>query len=127
MWSEKGFLSLKPLSSWTIDMNERISFLQNWIKKGTPMTFWISGKISYTVLHFKIFFKGFFFPQAFITGTMQNYARKHKIAIDKLSFDFLVVDTLKHTDITSKPDDGCYIYGLYLEGARWDYRKHILS
>lgn len=51
---------------------------------------------------------------------MQNYARKHKIAIDKLYFDFLVVDNMKYTDITEKPEDGCYIYGLYLEGARWD-------
>lgn len=111
LWSEKGFLSLKPLSSWTIDLNDRISFLTNWIKKGTPKTFWISG---------------FFFPQAFITGTAQNYARKHQIAIDKISFDFVVVDSMKHTEIREKPEDGCYIYGLYLEGARWDYRKHIL-
>ena len=27
MWAEKGFLSLKPLSSWTNDLLERINFL----------------------------------------------------------------------------------------------------
>lgn len=43
MWAEKGFLSLKPLSSWTNDLLARINFLQSWIDKGTPKVFWISG------------------------------------------------------------------------------------
>jgi len=46
---------LKPLASWIIDLKERIAFLNNWIDKGTPQVFWISG---------------LFFPQAFITGTL---------------------------------------------------------
>ena len=70
---------------------------------------------------------GFFFPQAFITGTLQNYARKHVIAIDRLSFEFKIMDHMKHTDIKQKPEDGCYIYGMYLEGATWDYNRHILT
>lgn len=27
-----GFLSLKPLASWTQDLNDRISFLKKWIE-----------------------------------------------------------------------------------------------
>lgn len=46
MWAEKGFLSLKPLSSWTQDLNDRITFLKNWIDNGTPNYFWISGKLA---------------------------------------------------------------------------------
>jgi dynein heavy chain, axonemal len=68
---------MKPLASWTEDLNNRVNFLQNWIDGGTPKCFWISG---------------FFFPQAFLTGTLQNYARKHIIAIDKLSFEFKYLD-----------------------------------
>ena len=42
-WSDKGFLSLKPLSSWTQDFQERIKFLMDWIENGTPKVYWISG------------------------------------------------------------------------------------
>jgi len=41
-WSN-CFLSLKPLASWTVDLNDRVSFLRNWVEKGTPCVFWISG------------------------------------------------------------------------------------
>jgi len=42
-WDDKGFLSMKPLASWIIDCNDRITFLADWYNKGTPNVFWISG------------------------------------------------------------------------------------
>jgi len=74
-----------------------------------------------------LIYVGFFFPQAFITGILQNYARKHVIAIDRIGFESQILDDKSHTDITQKPEDGCYIYGIYLEGARWDSKKHLLG
>lgn len=29
--------------------------------------------------------------------------------------------------ITEKPEDGCFVYGMYLEGARWNYTTHKLD
>jgi dynein heavy chain len=43
MFSDKGFLSLKLLASWIIDLNNRIDFLTKWINEGTPNIFWMSG------------------------------------------------------------------------------------
>jgi dynein heavy chain len=69
----------------------------------------------------------FSFPQAFLTGTLQNFARKTGVAIDLLSFEFKVLDTLNPEKIKQKPEDGCYVYGMYLEGARWNYNVHKLD
>lgn len=62
-----------------------------------------------------------------MTGTLQNYARKHVIAIDRLSFRYELHDDKTYKDIKEKPGDGCYIYGMYIEGCKWDNRKHQLG
>lgn len=111
-WGSIGFLSMKPLASWIEDLLERIQFLQNWYDKGTPIVFWISG---------------FFFPQAFLTSTMQNQARSNGIAIDRLSFEFVLKDELKYQDVTAKPESGVYCYGLFIEGCKWNYETHKLG
>jgi dynein heavy chain len=112
IWADKGFLSLKPLASWIIDCNDRVNFLTDWYQNGTPNVYWISG---------------FFFPQAFLTGTLQNYARKHVLAIDTISFAYVLKDDQTWEDVKAKPEAGCLIYGMYLEGCRWDYQQHCLN
>jgi len=32
IWADKGFLSLKPLAAWTTELNNRITFINNWIE-----------------------------------------------------------------------------------------------
>lgn len=39
----------------------------------------------------------------------------------------IVVDDKVFSDIKEKPVHGCYVYGMYLEGARWDEKNHILG
>lgn len=112
LWVKKGFLSLKPLASWIEDCNKRIDFLNEWITGGTPIVYWVSG---------------FFFPQAFFTGNLQNYARGNTIAVDKISFGFQFHDQKQPEDIKEKPDRGCFTYGMYLEGCKWNYDTHMLD
>lgn len=51
---------------------------------------------------------------------MQNYARKMTIAIDTLTWDFEAMpEEFSVESITKPPEYGCYIYGLFLDGARW--------
>ena len=61
-----------------------------------------------------------------MTGAKQNYARKYTIAIDTIDFGFAVVNEEK-TDLTKQPEDGVYIWGLYLEGCRWDDKAEALA
>eukprot|EP00287_Rhodomonas_sp_CCMP768_P017680 CAMPEP_0202814326 /NCGR_PEP_ID=MMETSP1389-20130828/5482_1 /ASSEMBLY_ACC=CAM_ASM_000865 /TAXON_ID=302021 /ORGANISM="Rhodomonas sp., Strain CCMP768" /LENGTH=228 /DNA_ID=CAMNT_0049486081 /DNA_START=32 /DNA_END=718 /DNA_ORIENTATION=- len=103
-WMKVGYPSLMPLASWAVDLEQRLTFVNTWIEQGHPAVYWISG---------------FFFPQAFLTGTLQNYARKNQIAIDSVQYGFKVLDKTED-EITEKPETGCYIRGLFLEGARWD-------
>ncbi|ESO89348.1 hypothetical protein LOTGIDRAFT_210379 [Lottia gigantea] len=111
MWAGKAYPSLKPLASWVIDLVARVKFIHDWIDNGIPTVFWISG---------------FFFPQAFLTGTLQNFARKMKISIDTISFDFKVMKD-ESEELKKEPELGCYINGLFVEGARWDHDAGLLA
>ncbi|XP_044742040.1 dynein axonemal heavy chain 12 [Chrysoperla carnea] len=107
-WAKVSYPSLKSLSGYVTDFCERIQFLQKWIDNGKPDSFWLSG---------------FYFTQAFLTSSKQNYARKYKIAIDQLVYDFEVLDS----DVGGNPppDDGVHCYGLFLEGARWNTNRYL--
>lgn len=105
-WMKRSYPSLKPLASYIVDFVERLDFMQKWIDEAAPPSFWISG---------------FFFTQSFLTGIKQNYARKYVIPIDEIDMDFEVFHEGDGKDKDKTPSDGAYIYGMYLEGSKWDY------
>eukprot|EP00622_Pseudochattonella_farcimen_P004319 FR739685.1.p1 GENE.FR739685.1~~FR739685.1.p1 ORF type:complete len:220 (+),score=27.75 FR739685.1:3-662(+) len=110
LWANVSSPSLKPLTPWYEDLIQRLTFLGDWIEHGPPPVFWVSG---------------FFFPQGFMTANLQNHARKYGLPIDTVSFSHeMKAEALEN--LTSKPQDGCYIEGLFLEGGRWDRRKRSL-
>jgi dynein heavy chain len=57
------------------DLNKRIDQLKNWVQKGQPNVFWISG---------------FFFPTGFTTALQQQASRKSHVPIDQFFGSFLL-------------------------------------
>ena len=109
VWLQTSYPSLKTLAAYILDYLDRLKFFGTWLEKGIPDLFWISG---------------FYFNAAFLTGTLQNFARKYQIPIDSVGFDFKM---LKTTAVDKKPEDGSYVQGLFLDGARWDKEVHVLA
>ncbi|KAH6558350.1 hypothetical protein KP509_1Z068500 [Ceratopteris richardii] len=110
MWAAKSFPSLKPLSSYIVDLVQRLNMFSTWMEKGPPPKFWISG---------------FFFTHAFLTAVLQNFARKYKIPIDNVTFEFKCLP--KQGAQNQVPEDGVYVEGMFLEGARWDEDRMMLT
>ncbi|GFS25719.1 dynein heavy chain 6, axonemal [Elysia marginata] len=131
MWATAAYPSLKTLASWVKDLVLRCAFVNNWIIHGAPKSFWLSG---------------FFFPQGFLTGTLQNYARKYNLPIDHLSFKYNIVPVIRDQEIVTAqmanikkgesisldeelpvPADGVLVHGLYMDGFAWDWKLMLVG
>jgi len=107
IWEKVSFASLKSLASWVRDMNGRVSFMREWLVNGQPAAFPLPV---------------FFFPQGFMTASLQTFARRHMEAIDGLNFEFEILrNGLQPELITEGPEDGVIVFGMYMEGARFDH------
>ncbi|XP_056136504.1 dynein axonemal heavy chain 6 [Lampris incognitus] len=124
-WASSAYPSLKPLASWVRDLALRTSFIQSWITRGQPKSFWISG---------------FFFPQGFLTGALQNHSRRYNLPIDELNFRFNMVPAYRdqgavyeaELNLPSRsakmdmdeelpePEDGVLVHGMFMDASRWD-------
>jgi dynein heavy chain len=121
-WKKVSFASLKLLGGYVEDFIQRMQMFQDWVDKGKPVVFWVSG---------------FFFTQAFLTGILQNMARVDKCAIDQVVWNFKVqrkeslapsmADPYGCGGFLKQPEKGTYIYGMYMEGARWDDDTQVIA
>ncbi|KAJ9459816.1 Dynein beta chain [Diplonema papillatum] len=104
-WSKVSFMSLRGLGSWFFNLLERNQQLADWTGElQTPKV---------TMLSY------FFNPMSFLTAIMQDTAIKNSFDLDQMA---LVADVLKKMPdaIEYAAKDGCHVFGLFLEGARWD-------
>jgi dynein heavy chain len=112
-WGEhgSGYPCLKPLGSFLEDLFLRLVFVETWLTTGPPVSFWISG---------------FFFPQGFMTGIAQTHSRKTKIAVDSLMPAARVLEK-NYDAYNSAPQDGAYVHGLFMQGARFDRSSMLMA
>uniref|UniRef100_A0A6I8NYC7 Dynein axonemal heavy chain 11 n=1 Tax=Ornithorhynchus anatinus TaxID=9258 RepID=A0A6I8NYC7_ORNAN len=111
-WTKLAYPSTSGLTQWVTDLLLRCRELDTWTQDLVfPAVVWLSG---------------FFNPQSFLTAIMQSTARKNRWPLDKMC---LTVDVTKKSreDYGHPPREGAYIWGLHLEGARWDVQAGVLA
>lgn len=91
----------------------RLKFFQDWIDYGAPHVFWLSG---------------FYFTQSYLTGVLQNFARREHLPIDWIHFEFFV--TKYEQDVSDEPETGVYCKvsyssAFFVQNRRKKERKEI--
>uniref|UniRef100_A0A7S3FE28 Dynein heavy chain C-terminal domain-containing protein n=1 Tax=Haptolina ericina TaxID=156174 RepID=A0A7S3FE28_9EUKA len=111
-WAARAWPSLRPLASWLVNVLDRYKQLEGWTGDlNTPKVTWLSG---------------LFNPQAFLTAIMQVTARKNELPLDKLVTAVEVTKkSVEEVEVATR--EGAYVYGLYVEGARWDTSTGMLD
>lgn len=104
-WESKAWPSQKYLLSEFADMILRVQQLAGWVTDlVTPVSVWISG---------------LFNPTSYLTAVMQVTARRTGLPLDQMTTETHVTTFLKPDLIDYYPEDGAFVHGLYIEGARW--------
>jgi dynein heavy chain len=102
----------KKLGSWIEHFLRRIKQYNGWIDRGEPTIMWLSG------LHI---------PESYLTALVQTTCRAKSWALDKSTLYTVVLKDMDGKQIEKRPEFGCYITGLYLEGASWNLEKGCLQ
>jgi len=107
-WERSAWPSTKGLGSWFEDLMRRNTELRRWSETLTlPMSLWLPG---------------LFNPTAFLTAVKQVTARAKSLPLDKMCIETHVTKMAEKGEAVERgnyPDDGAFVHGLFLEGARW--------
>lgn len=113
-WEKLAYYSLKPLSSWMVDLGMRVVQLVEWTTTlNTPKSLWIGG---------------LFNPMSYLTAVMQVTAREHDLPLDSMTIRCQVTNIKDPKqelagNYKSPPRGGVYIHGFFMEGASWEDGK----
>ena len=108
-WAKHAYPSLKGLAMWFEDLLLRVIQLTEWSASlETPISVWITG---------------LFNPMAYITAILQTTARQNNLPLDQMDIWTDILEQMDPKGLAAPAEDGMYIHGFYMEGARWDTKK----
>ncbi|XP_035761849.1 dynein heavy chain 11, axonemal isoform X2 [Neolamprologus brichardi] len=111
-WTKLAYPSTYSLAIWYNDVMQRCKELDSWTQDlSLPSVVWVSG---------------LFNPQSFLTAVMQSLARKNEWPLDKVNLTVDVTKKFKE-EFNQPAREGAYVYGLYMEGARWDTQTGVIT
>ena len=108
MWRKLTPQTDKMLGSWMTFHLKRQDQYANWVREGEPKVMWLSGLS---------------IPETYTAALVQTTCRRYGWPLDKSSLYTKVTQYTSPSQVSERLVDGCYVSGLYLEGAAWDGRE----
>jgi dynein heavy chain, axonemal len=111
-WKSAAPPTDKDVQSWIAWYKRREKQFKSWSTRGEPKVMWLSG------LHC---------PETYIAALIQSACRLKGWPLDASAMYTEVTEFTREDEILAKPELGCYITGLFLEGASWDHHNQCLA
>ena len=113
MWRNKTTTAQtdKMLGSWIDFHIKRQDQYADWVKNGEPRVMWLSGLS---------------IPETYTAALVQTTCRRYGWPLDKTTLFTKVTKFTQKEHVKEKLVDGCYVIGLYIEGAAWDVENQCL-
>ncbi|XP_071880489.1 dynein axonemal heavy chain 10 isoform X1 [Anas platyrhynchos] len=112
IWRRLAPDTLKTLGNWIIFFRARYNQYTSWVNECEPKVMWLSG------LHI---------PESYLTALVQATCRKNRWPLDHSTLYTEVTKYRTAEDITEGSIQGCFVSGLFLEGADWDIENSCLT
>ena len=100
------------LPAWMTWFERRYKQYSSWADEGEPLVMWMSGLQ---------------IPETFIAALVQSTCRAKGWPLDRSTVYTQVTKYQTVEEVTERPKEGCYVTGLYLEGASWNSDKLMLK
>ncbi|XP_019604311.2 dynein axonemal heavy chain 10 [Rhinolophus sinicus] len=111
IWRKLAPDTLKSLGNWMVYFLRRFSQYTSWVTEGEPNVMWISG------LHI---------PESYLTALVQATCRRNGWPLDRSTLFTQVTKFQDADEVSERAGQGCFVSGLYLEGADWDIERGCL-
>jgi len=111
LWRKLTPATDKMLGSWVVFHLRRHAQYAAWVESGEPKVMWLSGLQ---------------IPETYTAALVQTTCRRYGWPLDKSSLYTKVTSFTSAAEIGERLQDGCYVEGLYLEGAAWDAARRCL-
>uniref|UniRef100_A0A8C6ZHZ5 Dynein axonemal heavy chain 10 n=1 Tax=Nothoprocta perdicaria TaxID=30464 RepID=A0A8C6ZHZ5_NOTPE len=111
IWRRLAPDTLKTLGNWMIFFRNRYQQYSTWVSESEPKVMWLSG------LHI---------PESYLTALVQATCRRNGWPLDRSTLYTEVTTYMTAEDVTEGSGQGCFVSGLYLEGADWDMENSCL-
>ncbi|GMH47852.1 hypothetical protein TrLO_g3977 [Triparma laevis f. longispina] len=105
-WEKFAWPSTKGLLQWFADSILRVDQLVQWTDTlQLPFSLWMGA---------------LFNPTSFLTAIKQVVSRSTGSALDQMSTETHFSTMMEKNEATKYPENGVYVHGIYMEGARWN-------